>query len=259
VYNSYEVTRRAAVGGQDRRQRLLLRREQHRQDRPHRRHQLHAVAPVAAEPDHPERSEDSPHFVSYSHCCSRCTARRISPHKPPGFRPHPPRGRPLQPPAHPARALHERYTGVAWTALESGTLTLKKPGLIPGATTRPSAKLFVLDGSTPGSTRHGTRRFSPRPAQAVGRTCDRRCAFCWATPSSAKELDQIATVPIRIHAAANFKITGGAQSMAQRDHLLTLTSTPSGAIERHELEETDGPPPSSPSAGSKKTLRCRPA
>ena len=66
---------------------------------------------------------------------------------------------------------------------ESGTLTLKKPGRMRWSYDSPPGKVFVLDGSSPGSTPPATPR-SPAPPPNSSTTCTRPCASSSATPSS---------------------------------------------------------------------------
>ena len=129
----------------------------------------------------------------------------------------------------------ERYTGMGLDRTESGTLLLKKPGLMRWSYDSPPGKLFVLDGHfawfyTPGDT-----QVSRAPAKQLD---DLRSPlrFLLGHTQLAKELDQLTTAPD----GANFRITGVPKGMAQRVRLLTLIVTPAGAIQGMKLEETDG-------------------
>jgi len=129
----------------------------------------------------------------------------------------------------------ERYTGMGLDRTESGTLLLKKPGLMRWSYDSPPGKLFVLDGHfawfyTPGDT-----QVSRAPAKQLD---DLRSPlrFLLGHTQLAKELDQLTTAPDGV----NFRITGVPKGMAQRVRLLTLIVTPAGAIQGMKLEETDG-------------------
>src|ERR1700678_752388 len=129
----------------------------------------------------------------------------------------------------------ERYTGMGLDRTESGTLLLKKPGLMRWSYDSPPGKLFVLDGHfawfyTPGDT-----QVSRAPAKQLD---DLRSPlrFLLGHTQLDKELDQLTTAPD----GANFRITGVPKGMAQRVRLLTLIVTPAGAIQGMKLEETDG-------------------
>jgi outer membrane lipoprotein carrier protein len=137
------------------------------------------------------------------------------------------------------RTLRARYTehyiGMGMDRSESGTLTLKKPGLMRWSYDTPAGKLFVLDGKyawfyTPDDT-----QISRAPAKQMD---DLRSPLrlLLGHTQLAKELDQLATAPD----GANFIITGVPKGMAQRVHLLTLVVDTSGAIEHMKLEESDG-------------------
>ena len=137
---------------------------------------------------------------------------------------------------HTLRARYtERYTGMGLDRTESGTLTLKKPGLMRWSYDSPSGKLFVLDGKFAWFYTPGDAQVSRAPAKQLD---DLRSPLrlLLGHTQLAKELEQIATEP----GGANFRITGVPKGMAQRVHLLTLIVAANGAIERMKLEETDG-------------------
>ena len=129
----------------------------------------------------------------------------------------------------------ERYTGVGLDRTESGTVTLKKPGLMRWSYDTPSGKLFVLDGKYAWFYTPGDAEVSRAPAKQLD---DLRSPLrlLLGHTQLAKELDQVATEPD----GASFRISGVPKNMAQRVRLLTLIVTASGAIQRMRLEETDG-------------------
>ena len=129
----------------------------------------------------------------------------------------------------------EHYTGVGMERTESGTVTLKKPGLMRWSYDTPTGKLFVLDGKYAWFYTPGDAEVSRAPARQLD---DLRSPLrlLLGHTQLAKELEQIATEPD----GANFIITGVPKGMAQRVRLLTLIVAPSGAIQRMKLEETDG-------------------
>ena len=129
----------------------------------------------------------------------------------------------------------ERYTGMGMDRTESGTLTLKKPGLMRWSYDSPTGKLFVLDGRFAWFYTPGDAQVSRAPAKQLDDLRSPLRLLLGHTQLS-KELDQIATAPD----GANFRITGVPKNMAQRVHLLTLIVASTGAIARLKLEETDG-------------------
>ena len=129
----------------------------------------------------------------------------------------------------------ERYTGMGLDRTESGTLTLKKPGLMRWSYDQPPGKVFVLDGKyawfyTPGDT-----EVSRSPAKQLD---DLRSPlrFLLGHTQLAKELDNLTTMP----EGPNFRITGIPKGMVERVRLLTLIVASDGAIQSMKLEETDG-------------------
>ena len=129
----------------------------------------------------------------------------------------------------------EHYAGMGLDRTESGTLLLKKPGLMRWSYDNPPGKLFLLDGHFAWFYTPGDPQVSRAPAKQLD---DLRSPlrFLLGHTQLAKELDQLTTAP----EGASFKITGVPKGMAQRVRLLTLIVTPAGAIERMKIEETGG-------------------
>jgi outer membrane lipoprotein carrier protein len=129
----------------------------------------------------------------------------------------------------------ERYAGMGLDRTESGTLTLKKPGLMRWSYDTPTGKVFVLDGKFGWFYTPGDAQVARTPAKQLD---DLRSPlrFLLGHTQLAKELDQLRTSPD----GTNFRITGVPKGMAQRVHLLTLVVTPVGIIQSMKIEETDG-------------------
>jgi outer membrane lipoprotein carrier protein len=135
----------------------------------------------------------------------------------------------------------EHYTGMGLDRTESGTLTLKKPGLMRWSYDSPAGKVFVLDGHFAWFYTPGDAQVSRTPAKQLD---DLRSPlrFLLGHTQLAKELDQITTTPLSPvgKEAANFCIAGVPKGMAQRLRRLTLVVTPAGIIQSMKIEETDG-------------------
>ena len=118
---------------------------------------------------------------------------------------------------------------------ESGTLLLRKPGLMRWSYDSPPGKVFVLDGHFAWFYTPGDAQVTRTPAKQLD---DLRSPLrlLLGHTQLAKDLDQIATTP----SGANFVITGVPKNMAQRVRLLTLTVTPTGEILGMKIEDTDG-------------------
>jgi outer membrane lipoprotein carrier protein len=129
----------------------------------------------------------------------------------------------------------EHYTGMGIDRTESGTLLLRKPGLMRWSYDQPPGKLFVLDGKYAWFYTPGDPQVSRAPAKQLD---DLRSPlrFLLGHTQLAKELDTLTAAPD----GPNFRITGVPKGMANRVRLLTLTVTPEGAITGMKLEETDG-------------------
>ena len=137
---------------------------------------------------------------------------------------------------HTLRARYtEHYTGMGLDRTESGTLLLKKPGLMRWSYDQPPGKVFVLDGHFAWFYTPGDAQVARTPAKQLD---DLRSPlrFLLGHTQLAKELDQLTTAPD----GANFKITGVPKGMAQRVRLLTLIVTPAGVIQAMKIEEIDG-------------------
>jgi outer membrane lipoprotein carrier protein len=137
---------------------------------------------------------------------------------------------------HTLRARYtEHYTGMGIDRTESGTLLLRKPGLMRWSYDQPPGKLFILDGKYAWFYTPGDPQVSRAPAKQLD---DLRSPlrFLLGHTELAKELDQIATRSD----GPNYRITGVPKGMANRVRLLTLMVTSDGAITAMKLEETDG-------------------
>ena len=135
----------------------------------------------------------------------------------------------------------EHYAGMGLDRTESGTLLLRKPGLMRWSYDQPPGKLFVLDGKYAWFYTPGDVQVSRAPAKQLD---DLRSPlrFLLGHTQLAKELDSLTTAPEGPPGATGqaFRITGVPKGMANRVRLLTLIVTPTGIIERMKLEETDG-------------------
>lgn len=137
---------------------------------------------------------------------------------------------------HTLRARYtEHYAGMGMDRSETGTLTLRKPGLMRWSYDQPAGKVFVLDGHFGWFYTPGDPSVSRTPAKQLD---DLRSPlrFLLGHTELAKELDHLNTVPD----GTNFRITGVPKGMAQRVHMLSLTVTPTGLIQAMRIEETDG-------------------
>jgi outer membrane lipoprotein carrier protein len=129
----------------------------------------------------------------------------------------------------------EHYAGMGLERIESGTLTLKKPGRMRWSYDSPPGKVFVLDGKFAWFYTPGDAQVTRAPAKQLD---DLRSPlrFLLGHTQLAKELDQIATAPD----GPNFRITGIPKGMAQRVRLLTLVVNSEGEIQSMKIEEMDG-------------------
>ena len=130
----------------------------------------------------------------------------------------------------------ERYAGMGIDRTESGTLELRKPGLMRWAYDAPAGKVFVLDGKFAWFYTPGDAQVTRAPAKQLDdlRTPLR---FLLGHTQLAKELDHIAIAPAPNN---TFTITGVPKAMADRVRLITLTVTPDGTITAMKIEETTG-------------------
>ena len=132
----------------------------------------------------------------------------------------------------------ERYTGMGLDRTESGTLELRKPGLMRWFYDAPTGKLFVLDG-------HFAWFYTPGDAQVTRARAkqldDLRTPLrlLLGHTQLAKELDHPTITPTSGN-PTTFIITGVPKAMADRVHSLTLTVTADGAIQTMRIEETTG-------------------
>jgi outer membrane lipoprotein carrier protein len=118
---------------------------------------------------------------------------------------------------------------------ESGTLTLKKPGLMRWSYDKPAGKVFVLDGKYAWFYTPGDAQVSRTPAKQLDDLRSPLRLLLGHTQLS-KELENVSTAP----EGSDFRITGVPKGMAQRVRVLTLIVTTAGEIEHMKIEEVDG-------------------
>ena len=137
---------------------------------------------------------------------------------------------------HTLRARYaEHYAGMGLDRTETGTLTLKKPGLMRWSYDNPPGKVFVLDGRFGWFYTPGDAQVARTPAKRLD---DLRSPLrlLLGHTQLAKELDNITVTPD----GPNFRISGIPKGMAERVRQLALTVTPAGIIQSMKIEETDG-------------------
>jgi outer membrane lipoprotein carrier protein len=129
----------------------------------------------------------------------------------------------------------EHYTGMGLDRTETGTLTLRKPGLMRWSYDNPPGKVFVLDGKFGWFYTPGEPQVSRTPAKQID---DLRSPlrFLLGHTQLQKELDHITVTPD----GPNFRISGVPKGMAERIHSLTVTVNAAGIIQALSIEETDG-------------------
>jgi len=157
---------------------------------------------------------------------------------------------------HTLRARYaERYTGMGLDRTESGTLELRKPGLMRWAYDAPAGKLFVLDGKFAWFYTPGDAQVTRAPAKqlddlrtplrlllghtqlakeldhpTIGFSCDGRRTLD-ATSHTGPEVEPNGCI---------YFITGTPKGMSDRVKSLSLTVTADGAITAMKIEETTG-------------------
>lgn len=142
---------------------------------------------------------------------------------------------------HTLRAHYtERYSGMGIDRTETGTLLLRKPGLMRWSYDQPPGKVFVLDGHFGWFYTPGDPQVERTPAKQLD---DLRSPlrFLLGHTQLAKELDGLTTTPVGpSDRPTAYEISGVPKGMENRVRMLTLTVSPSGVIQRMKLEETDG-------------------
>jgi outer membrane lipoprotein carrier protein len=129
----------------------------------------------------------------------------------------------------------EHYSGMGLDRTETGTLTLRKPGLMRWSYDQPAGKVFVLDGHYGWFYTPGEPQVSRTPAKQID---DLRSPlrFLLGHTQLQKELDHLTVTPD----GPNFRISGTPKGMAERVRQLTLVVNPAGIIQALTIEETDG-------------------
>lgn len=129
----------------------------------------------------------------------------------------------------------EHYTGLGADRTETGTLLLRKPGLMRWSYDQPQGKVFVLDGHWAWFYTPGDPQVSRSPAKQLD---DLRSPlrFLLGHTQLAKELGNLTTAS----EGNNVRITGVPKNMENRVRLITLVVSRGAEIQRMKIEEADG-------------------
>jgi outer membrane lipoprotein carrier protein len=130
----------------------------------------------------------------------------------------------------------ESYEGLGRTRSESGTLLLLKPGRMRWDYSRPSGKVFLLDGKFAWFYSKGDPQVQRIGAKQLD---DLRSPlrFLLGHTQLEKEIDHLAVTPA---ADGNYTLAGVPHGQEKRIQRLTLTVTADGTITAIEIQETDG-------------------
>ena len=130
----------------------------------------------------------------------------------------------------------QEYAGMGMNRREAGVLLLKKPGRMRWTYSKPSGKLFVLDG-------HYAYFYSPGDSTAqrvpVKELDDLRSPLrlLLGHTKLAKELNNPAIDP---DGSGIYTLTGIPRGLEKRVASFAVTATVEGVIEQMQIEETDG-------------------
>lgn len=134
----------------------------------------------------------------------------------------------------------ERYRGLGMDRVESGILTLRKPGRMRWAYDTPRGKLFLLDGHDAILYSPGDPNAQRLPAKQLD---DLRSPlrFLLGRTQLAKELDNLTVTSISLpNGATAYTLTGAPHGMAQRIRSIALTVNTQGEIQSMRATEPDG-------------------
>jgi outer membrane lipoprotein carrier protein len=130
----------------------------------------------------------------------------------------------------------ESYQGLGMQRTENGTLLLLKPGRMRWDYSKPTGKLFLLDGKYAWFYSPGEPQVQRIPAKELD---DLRSPlrFLLGHTELEKEMDSVTLAPA---AGDRFTLTGQPKGQEKRVSRLALTVAADGTIEGIEIEETDG-------------------
>ncbi len=130
----------------------------------------------------------------------------------------------------------ERYRGMGLDRIESGTLTLRKPGRMRWAYDAPAGKLFLLNGKDALSYTPGDSQANRLPARQLD---DLRSPlrFLLGHTDIARELDHLSVAPVE---DGLYSLAGIPHGLSQRLRQVTLVVDAQGSIHSLQLDEADG-------------------
>jgi len=134
----------------------------------------------------------------------------------------------------------ETYSGAGMTRTESGTLLLKKPGMMRWDYDQPTSKLFITDGTTAWFYVPGERQARRTPVKQLD---DLRSPLRYLLGKTKleKELDGLSLAPDQKPVEpGNVVLRGVPKGMGDRISQTLLEISPDGLIVRIVIEELDG-------------------
>lgn len=134
----------------------------------------------------------------------------------------------------------QSFNGAGVSRLETGTLSLKRPGKMRWDYLTPREKLFVSDGKTAYFYVPGDKQARKAPVKKIDdlRTPLR---FLLGKARIEKEFDDIAIINgAKVHSSGNVVIGGTPKHMADRVNKVLFEITKDGQIQHISIEEVDG-------------------
>ena len=132
-------------------------------------------------------------------------------------------------------AFTERFSGFNRERVESGTLTMKKPGRMRWDYSSPTGKTFVMDGQNAWSYSPGDAQAYRIPAKQLD---DFRSPMRYFL-GHANLQKELATLTIKL-IAGGYSLSGAPKGMQDTVRLITIEATPAGAMTALRIDQADG-------------------
>jgi len=130
----------------------------------------------------------------------------------------------------------QQYEGMGMNRRASGVLLLKKPGRMRWTYTRPAGKLFLLDGHYGYFYTPGDSTAQRVPAKQID---DLRSPLSLLLGHTRLE-KELQHLDIASYGNGLYVLTGIPRGLEKRVSTLAITATADGAIQRMQIDETDG-------------------
>lgn len=133
----------------------------------------------------------------------------------------------------------ERYRGMGMDRTETGTLLLRKPGMMRWSYDDPAGKVFLLDGKNAVSYTPGDSQADRVPAKKLN-DLESPLRFLLGHADLNRELQGLTLTEVMLGSKVGYTLSGAPKGLEARVRQIGVTVDAQGIIHELRIEETDG-------------------